>query len=797
MKFLKPFILLLLLVSLFSINAQTIVSTSPSNKNVVLEEFTGIQCQFCPDGHKRAKQISDANPGRVVLLKAHQGPFSNNLPDYKVPYSVNLGNIFQPNAWPSGMVNRMDFGMGKVTNRTDWAINSNIILGQPSPVNVGANATIDLSTRNLTLDVEAYYTSNGPGLTNRLHVVITQDGLASTQSGAYLNPTQILPNGLYEHLDMVRHSITPHNGDTISSILSGNLYSNQYAYNIPMSYGGQLINLNKIKIAVYVSEESNTGEVITGNYANINYTMPNGYIHTDLMVKANDSSIVNACDTFIYTPSAWVTNIDSITIDTFMVKYNLNQSVTDSLLYTSALLPGDSTLINFPNISISQPGALSILYTVNTIDYKFQALETTIENNVDSIYLGVFLDTTSTLMEDFQSTTMNNMHHWNPDNIQAERTSYAGGFGNSSHSFYWRNWRIPLNKSSELLTDKIIIPNSISTILTWSHAYAGYQNENDQLFVKVSTDCGLTWTNLWTKAGIALQTAPNHSSEFAPTATEWVLDTADLTQYSGQEVIISFEGVSGYGNNLFIDDINLFVDCKTTSLITINECQNYTSPSSNYTWSSTGLYQDTLLNANLYGCDSIISIDLTILGTVYSEDTLTECYKYLSPSGNYTWLTSGNYIDTVPTIYGCDLYTSSIGLATYQWIDCDSNNYMPGENNQFFFPSVSGNYAVEVTSRNCIDTSGCFFYNTVGINETKSTFKANIFPNPSNGKIKLTFNRALSFSFTIINQLGQVIMSDEYENTIQKELSLDFPNGLYYIQIKTAEGMLVKKIIIE
>ena len=44
-------LLLSLVFSLFAVftYAQTIVSTSPENKNVILEEFTGIYCQFCPD----------------------------------------------------------------------------------------------------------------------------------------------------------------------------------------------------------------------------------------------------------------------------------------------------------------------------------------------------------------------------------------------------------------------------------------------------------------------------------------------------------------------------------------------------------------------------------------------------------------------------------------------------------------------------------------------------------------------------------------------------------------------------
>ena len=56
----------------------TIVSLTPSNRNVVLEEYTGINWTYCPDGHKRANQIKAANPDRVCLINIHQGSFAAN-----------------------------------------------------------------------------------------------------------------------------------------------------------------------------------------------------------------------------------------------------------------------------------------------------------------------------------------------------------------------------------------------------------------------------------------------------------------------------------------------------------------------------------------------------------------------------------------------------------------------------------------------------------------------------------------------------------------------------------------------
>ncbi|MEK9601231.1 MAG: hypothetical protein VW147_05270, partial [Bacteroidota bacterium] len=56
------------ILGLFTISssiAQNWVSTTPENKKVILEELTGVNCTYCPDGHKRANAIKDNNPDNV------------------------------------------------------------------------------------------------------------------------------------------------------------------------------------------------------------------------------------------------------------------------------------------------------------------------------------------------------------------------------------------------------------------------------------------------------------------------------------------------------------------------------------------------------------------------------------------------------------------------------------------------------------------------------------------------------------------------------------------------------------
>ena len=93
--------------------AQTFVSTTPENKNVVLEEFTGIYCGFCPDGHVIGQGLHDANPNDVFLINIHTGGYSNpngpSDPDFNCLYGAAIGSASGLAGYPAGTVNRATF----------------------------------------------------------------------------------------------------------------------------------------------------------------------------------------------------------------------------------------------------------------------------------------------------------------------------------------------------------------------------------------------------------------------------------------------------------------------------------------------------------------------------------------------------------------------------------------------------------------------------------------------------------------------------------------------------------------
>ncbi len=115
-------------------------------------------------------------------------------------------------------------------------------------------------------------------------------------------------------------------------------------------------------------------------------------------------------------------------------------------------------------------------------------------------------------------------------------------------------------------TDDMYLPRmdfsqaAANTELTFYVAHAQYTASTaDKLMVQASTDCGATWTTLFDKSGAPLSTrAPMSSAYTSPAAAEWRMETVQVGSLAGQSsVVLRFRGVSDYGNNLFIDEINL------------------------------------------------------------------------------------------------------------------------------------------------------------------------------------------------------------------------------------------------
>ena len=230
------------------------VSKVPSTftKKVLIEEFTGAWCGYCPDGAHRVQSIIDNNNGNAIGVSLHSSD------DMAIAHTNYLETTYQNTGYPSGMVDRVPFnGTTSTWNRGSWeyVVNDQLIkisscgLAIKSEIN-GASATVEVHAGfNTTLNGDY-----------RLTVYLIEDGVTGTGSGYdqrnYYNtdaesPFYNLGDPIvgYEHNHTLRAVLSESLGDAISpsSLVSGGEHIETYTVDLS-SY-----NKNNLSIVAFVT----------------------------------------------------------------------------------------------------------------------------------------------------------------------------------------------------------------------------------------------------------------------------------------------------------------------------------------------------------------------------------------------------------------------------------------------------------------------------------------------------------------------------------------------------------------
>jgi hypothetical protein len=174
---------------------------------------------------------------------------------------------------------------------------------------------------------------------------------------------------------------------------------------------------------------------------------------------------------------------------------------------------------------------------------------------------------------------------------------------------------------------------------------------------------------------------------------------------------------------------------------------------------------------NIFGCDSIVTLNLILYGGV----------SILTTSLSEKTIKALNY------------------NSTYQWLNCD-NNYevIDGEKKQTFSPKTNGNYAVELTENGCVDTSACISVNTIEILENNFENKISIYPNPSNGIFIVDLGTIFqNAKVSIIDIFGRELYSKTSILSQIINFTIDEPEGLYFISIQSDNKKIVLRFIKE
>lgn len=375
----KKIILSLMGVCLASgLMAQTIfVDTTAQNKNVVFEEYTGVNCGYCPLGHQNGNALATAHPGRVVLVNIHQGGYAQTTPNYIIENSAWVdawANQTGLEGYPAGTVNRRVFSGSStaITASDNASVTSaaNTVLAESSFVNTAVQASVDASTRVMTVTVQTYYTGNAETSTNKLNVVLLQDSIIGSQHnyGNY-NSSYITADGQYIHMHMLRQILTGEWGDTLAAnagdsvITAGTLITKTYIDTLPATIRIIPLELGSLRVAAYVAKNNQT--IYTGNECTPSYiNLP----VLQAQIYAKSVTEVRACADSV-TPSLQVRNTGSTTITSMEIGYYSDNNAQQTYTWSGSLpMFSNSANITLPNVLVNAGTQSVINYEIKSIN---------------------------------------------------------------------------------------------------------------------------------------------------------------------------------------------------------------------------------------------------------------------------------------------------------------------------------------------------------------------------------------------------------------------------------------------
>jgi uncharacterized delta-60 repeat protein len=275
----------------------------------------------------------------------------------------------------------------------------------------------------------------------------------------------------------------------------------------------------------------------------------------------------------------------------------------------------------------------------------------------------------------------------------------------------------------------------------------------------------------------------------------------------------NFTSYNGVGRNR-VARIRVLNCNHSFSSTTETTCDSYLAPDGQV-YTTSGV--KTAIIPNTAGCDSIITINLTIKSTT-SSITETACDGYTAPDGQ-VYTTSGIKTAVIPNAAGCDstitinlsinpvdvsstingtVITANASGAIYQWVNCDNNNSpISGATNQSYSATANGSYAVIVAQGSCSDTSACQQITTVGMNSVQPKAEISIYPNPVSTELTIDSEGCKGEkTFELINSIGQVVIKGSFVGKTTVQTS-DLAPGVYLIKLGDDQAFGFKKIVKE
>lgn len=187
------------------------------DRRVILEEFTGVKCTNCPDGHDKVKELFDQYGERFTSVAMHAGGLAgfieghsvqNMMTDEGTQLHIEFGNSGQPSA----IIDRVQYENENnffIYSRVAWGLKVEERMEVPSECNITINPVMVESSDSLGIEVTIHYTEDLPE-DHYITVGVLENKIIDAQKQ---QDDSIIDD--YEHNHVMRKMITGFNGDLL------------------------------------------------------------------------------------------------------------------------------------------------------------------------------------------------------------------------------------------------------------------------------------------------------------------------------------------------------------------------------------------------------------------------------------------------------------------------------------------------------------------------------------------------------------------------------------------------------
>jgi Secretion system C-terminal sorting domain len=570
-----------------------ILSNAQVQKRVLIEEFTNASCGPCAGQNPKFNTLLAKNPTKVVQIK-YQVWFPGFDPMY-LQDSFDVKDRYKRYNFtgvPSTVIN----GDTSINTITPAAYS-----GAPANVTQAMiDKNYDIITNSTPIELKSTYNYNPLTDSITASVIVTNKDVKNVLSSA-VNSLRLMVVLVEMNINFANPP--GNNGETAFYYVMRKMYPNEsgtklpdtlvpgvaYTFNYNVKAPSYIYQKNQMALVTFLQDLNSSKVyqsdlVLPPNSIDISTTSTGTLVSSDF------------CSATIDNPSLTFVNESDVPITKATVGYTLNGTVVTSKPWTGNLAKGQSEKVTFPNITLTSAGANYYDFFINAINTN--GIDYNESNNIlNQVYKPLIGKATSVVV-DFESNkifdistseTINDLPEGAyiiDKSININLTQKMGGFGLSDKSFRFNCYNVPNNINIGLISYKQNLTATNFDNISFDYAYNNYVGTDgtfyDGLALKISKDCGATWSEIWKKTGIALKTttAAGIPGNFYPTATTWknAIATIPAAFINSPELVIKVEAQSGFGNNIYVDNITLTKATATSNLNLDNAISVYPNP---------------------------------------------------------------------------------------------------------------------------------------------------------------------------------------------------------------------------